>query len=90
MTSSISKMLLIGDENARDAIGVMLARENLVPIRAADAQTGLEQVFTARPHLVILDWPNPGLTRHGECGIVHAVASVPDPDAHRWPQPDGR
>ena len=77
MTSSISKMLLIGDENARDAIGVMLARENLVPIRAADAQTGLEQVLTARPHFVIRDW-------------VHAAASVPDPDAHRCPQPDGR
>ena len=44
----MTKILLISDdETARGAIGEMLERENLIPILASDAQTGLEQAFTA-------------------------------------------
>jgi DNA-binding response OmpR family regulator len=57
---AISKVLLISDdEESRAAIGRMLKREHLAPMVAADAQTGLEQAFSARADVLLLDLSRP-------------------------------
>jgi CheY-like chemotaxis protein len=56
----MNKILVIeDDEPLRDTIGLLLERENLTPILAADAETGLEMALTLKPQLLLVDlrWP---------------------------------
>ena len=47
----MQKILVIDDdESLRDTIGVMLEKENFIPILAADGKTGFEKAFSLKPN----------------------------------------
>jgi DNA-binding response OmpR family regulator len=70
---AISKVLLISDdEESREAIKRMLKREHLPPVVAADAQTGLEQAFSARADVLLLDLNWPGTANMELCKQLRA------------------
>jgi len=55
--------ILFNDDNksGRDAIGVMLKRENFTPILAGGAQISLESALALQPHLLLVDLHSPDM-----------------------------
>src|SRR5690242_18962740 len=52
----MQEILVIDDDDSlRETIGVMLERENFVPILAADGKSGLDKAVTLNPHLLLVD-----------------------------------
>jgi DNA-binding response OmpR family regulator len=56
MSTAVQKILVIDDdESLRETIGVMLERENFIPILASDGKSGLDKALTHRPQLLLVD-----------------------------------
>jgi DNA-binding response OmpR family regulator len=55
-------LLIDDDETLSEAISLMLERENFVPIRASDAETGFQKAVTLKPHLLLVDLRLPGMS----------------------------
>jgi len=55
-------LVIDDDENLRDTIGVMLERENFVPVFAADGKTGFEKALVLKPQLILVDLRLPGMS----------------------------
>lgn len=65
-------LVIDDDESLRDTIGVMLERENFVPILAADGRSGLDKALTVRPRLVLVDLRLPGMSGAAVCQQLRA------------------
>ncbi|HEY3454216.1 MAG TPA: response regulator transcription factor [Bryobacteraceae bacterium] len=69
----MQKILVIDDdESLRETIGVMLERENFVPILAADGKTGFEKALSLKPNLLLVDLRLPGMTGVEVCKQLRA------------------
>ena len=69
----MQKILVIDDdESLRETIGVMLERENFVPIFAADGKTGFEKALSQKPNLLLVDLRLPGMTGVEVCKQLRA------------------
>jgi DNA-binding response OmpR family regulator len=60
------------DESLRETIGVMLERENFIPILAADGKTGFEKALSLKPNLLLVDLRLPGMTGVEVCKQLRA------------------
>src|SRR5947209_4036254 len=70
----MQKILVIDDdESLRDTIGVMLERENFVPILAGDGNTGFEKAFSLKPNLLLVDLRLPGMSGVELCKQLRAA-----------------
>jgi len=70
---SIQTILVIDDdESLRDTIGLMLEKESFRPILVGDGAAGLEQAFSAKPHLILVDLRMPGLNGVDVCKRLRA------------------
>lgn len=70
----MQKILVIDDdESLRDTIGVMLERENFVPILAADGNVGFEKAFSLKPNLLLVDLRLPGMSGVEVCKQLRAA-----------------
>jgi len=50
------KILVIDDdESLRETIGILLERENFLPIFAADGKSGRDKALTHQPDLMVVD-----------------------------------
>lgn len=73
MSNNMQKILVIDDdESLRDTIGVMLERENFVPILAGDGKSGFEKALMLKPHLVLVDLRLPGMSGIDVCKQLRA------------------
>jgi DNA-binding response OmpR family regulator len=69
----MQKILVIDDdESLRDTIGVMLERENFLPILAADGKSGFEKAITLKPQLLLVDLRLPGMSGVEVCKQLRA------------------
>jgi DNA-binding response OmpR family regulator len=69
----MQKILVIDDdESLRETIGVMLERENFVPILAADGKTGFDKALSMKPNLLLVDLRLPGMTGVEVCKQLRA------------------
>jgi DNA-binding response OmpR family regulator len=65
-------LVIDDDENLRDTIGVLLERENFVPLLAADGKAGYEKVVTLRPELILIDLRLPVMSGVEVCRQLRA------------------
>jgi DNA-binding response OmpR family regulator len=73
MAISMQKILVIDDdESLRETIGVMLERENFVPILASDGKTGLDKALTQKPQLLLVDLKLPVMSGVDVCRQLRA------------------
>src|SRR6202035_5541949 len=73
MTRAMQTILVIDDdESLRDTIGVMLERENFVPIFAADGRSGFDKALTLKPQLLLVDLRLPGMSGTEVCKQLRA------------------
>src|SRR6202790_2995430 len=66
-------LVIDDDESLRDTIGLMLENEGFRPVLVADGLTGLEQAFTLRPNLILVDLRMPGLSGVEVCKRLRAA-----------------
>jgi DNA-binding response OmpR family regulator len=73
MATIMQKILVIDDdESLRDTIGVMLERENFIPILASDGKSGLDKALTLNPQLLLVDLRLPGMSGVEVCKQLRA------------------
>jgi DNA-binding response OmpR family regulator len=73
MADSMQKILVIDDdESLRDTIGMMLERENFLPILAADGKAGLEKALNLKPQLMLVDLRLPEMSGVELCKRLRA------------------
>ena len=60
------------DEGLRDTIGVMLERENFIPVFASDGNSGFDKAFTVKPRLLLVDLRLPGMSGAEICQKLRA------------------
>jgi DNA-binding response OmpR family regulator len=65
-------LVIEDDETLRDTIGVLLERENFVPILAADGKSGFEKAVTLRPELLLVDLRLPAMSGVEVCKQLRA------------------
>ena len=71
----MQKILVIDDdESLRDTIGVMLERENFIPILASDGKSGLDKALTLNPQLLLVDLRLPGMSGVELISALHRTA----------------
>lgn len=68
-----SILVIDDDENLRDTIGLLLEREGFRPILASDGKTGLQEAFSAKPALIIVDLRMPGMSGVDVCKKVRGA-----------------
>ena len=66
-------LLIDDDESLSEAISLMLERENFIPIRARDAETGFQKTVTLKPHLLLVDLRLPGMSGAELCKQLRAA-----------------
>lgn len=67
------KILVIDDdESLRETIGIMLERENFIPMFAEDGKTGLDRALTLKPQLLLVDLRLPGMSGVDLCRQLRA------------------
>src|SRR6204780_3895426 len=68
-------LVIDDDESLRDTIGLRLENEGFRPILVADGTAGLEQAFSAKPHLILVDLRMPGLSGVDVCKRLRAAGA---------------
>ncbi len=68
-------LVIDDDESLRDTIGLMLENEGFRPVLVADGAAGLEQAFSAKPHLILVDLRMPGLSGVDVCKRLRAAGA---------------
>jgi DNA-binding response OmpR family regulator len=66
-------LVIDDDESLRDTIGLLLEREGFRPILAADGNIGLQEAFSAKPSLILVDLRMPGLSGVDVCKRVRGA-----------------
>ena len=66
-------LLIDDDESLSEAISLMLERENFIPIRARDGETGFQKTVTLKPHLLLVDLRLPGMSGAELCRQLRAA-----------------
>jgi DNA-binding response OmpR family regulator len=66
-------LLIDDDEFLSEAISLMLERENYIPIRACDAETGFQKAVTLKPHLLLVDLRLPSMSGAELCKQLRAA-----------------
>jgi DNA-binding response OmpR family regulator len=66
-------LVIDDDESLRDTIGLMLEKEGFRAVQAGDGKTGLDQAFTVRPNLILVDLRMPGLSGVEVCKQLRAA-----------------
>jgi len=70
-----ARLLIVEDETAiREMLGYTLMKEGYACTEAADVEQARQQVLSARPNLILLDWMLPGMS-----GIDYARSLRGDP-----------
>lgn len=73
MSTAMQRVLVVDDdESLRDTVGVMLERENFVPIFASDGKSGLEKALTLKPRLLLVDLRLPAMSGAEICKKLRA------------------
>jgi DNA-binding response OmpR family regulator len=73
MSTAMQTILVIDDdESLRDTIGLMLERENFVPIFASDGKSGFDKALMMKPQLVLVDLRLPGMSGTEICRQLRA------------------
>lgn len=73
MSTARQTILVIDDdESLRDTIGVLLERENFVPIFATDGKSGFEKALTLKPQLLLVDLRLPVMSGVEVCKQLRA------------------
>ena len=73
MTNDMQRILVIDDDDSlRDTIGVLLERENFVPLFAADGKNGLDKAISLKPNLLLVDLRLPELSGVDVCRQLRA------------------
>jgi DNA-binding response OmpR family regulator len=67
-----SVLFIDDDENLREIVGVMLEREQFVPILAADGKSGLDKALTRKPQLLLVDLGLPTMSGVEVCKQIRA------------------
>jgi DNA-binding response OmpR family regulator len=70
-----SILVIDDDESLRDTIGLMLENEGFRPILVSNGVAGLEQAFSAKPHLILVDLRMPGMSGVDVCKRVRAAGN---------------
>ena len=65
-------LVIDDDESLRDTIGVMLERENFVPLFAEDGKRGLDKAISLRPNLLLIDLRLPEMGGADVCRRLRA------------------
>ncbi len=65
-------LVIDDDESLRDTIGVLLERENFLPIFAGDGKSGFEKAVTLKPNLLIVDLRLPIMSGAEVCKQLRA------------------
>jgi len=73
--STQSILVIDDDESLRDTIGLMLENEGFRPILVGDGAAGLEQSFSAKPHLILVDLRMPGLSGVDVCKRLRSAGN---------------
>jgi DNA-binding response OmpR family regulator len=60
------------DESLRETVGILLEKENFVPVFAGDGRTGFEKAITLKPQLIIVDLRLPGISGAELCKQLRA------------------
>lgn len=60
------------DESLRETVGVLLEKENFIPVFASDGRTGFEKAVTLKPRLILVDLRLPGLNGAELCKQLRA------------------
>lgn len=69
----MQKILVIDDdENLRETLGLMLERENFVPLFASDGTSGFDQAVSIKPQLLLVDLKLPGMSGIDLCKKLRA------------------
>ncbi len=68
-------LVIDDDENLRDTIGLMLEKDGFRPILSADGKTGLQEAFSSRPNLILIDLRMPGMSGMEVCKRLRASGS---------------
>src|SRR3954453_10632562 len=70
----MQKILVIDDdESVRETIGIMLEREEFVPLFAADGKSGFESALALKPHLLLVDLRLPGMSGFDLCRQLRSL-----------------
>jgi DNA-binding response OmpR family regulator len=73
MSTTMQTILVIDDdESLRETIGVMLERENFIPLFAGDGKSGFEKALTLKPQLLLVDLRLPGMSGAEVCKQLRA------------------
>ena len=74
MSTTMQTILVIDDdESLRETIGVMLERENFVPLFAGDGKSGFEKALTLKPQLLLVDLRLPGMSGAEVCKQLEPI-----------------
>src|ERR1700683_4060645 len=68
-------LVIDDDESLRDTIGLMLENEGFRPILVAGGVAGLEQAFSAKPNLILVDLRMPGMSGVDVCKRLRAAGN---------------
>jgi DNA-binding response OmpR family regulator len=60
------------DESLRETVGILLEKENFIPVFAGDGRTGFEKAVTLKPQLIIVDLRLPGISGAELCKQLRA------------------
>src|SRR5579884_4407247 len=65
-------LVIDDDESLRDTIGVLLEKENFIPLFASDGRSGFEKAVTLKPQLVVVDLRLPEMSGAEVCKQLRA------------------
>jgi DNA-binding response OmpR family regulator len=66
-------LVIDDDDSLRDTIGLLLEREGFRPILAAEGKTGINEAFSSKPSLILVDLRMPGISGVDVCKKIRGA-----------------